>query len=164
MQELLVLTAEEKKEMFGLVKELNRNAEDKLLKGDYHFVKERITEAIKQGSITRDKLGFNPIITDLKTAVLVSHEIGYQREIIISILLNRCIQEGTATIEEMKEELGENAVKILQNLAQINSIYAKSPTIETENFRKLLLSFTNDMRVILIMIASRLVLLRSLFR
>lgn len=163
MQELLVLTLEEKKELFGLIKELRKNAEGKLSSNDYRFVKERITDSVKQGKITRDGLGFNPIIIELKTAMLVSQEIGYQREIIISILINRCIQAGTATIEEMKEELGESAVKILENLAQINSIYAKSPTIETENFRKLLLSFTNDMRVILIMIANRLVLLRSLF-
>ena len=163
MQELLVLTLEEKKELFGLIRELRKNAEGKLSSSDYRFVRERITDSVKQGKITRDGLGFNPIIIELKTAMLVSQEIGYQREIIISILINHCIQAGTATIEEMKEELGESAVKILENLAQINSIYAKSPTIETENFRKLLLSFTNDMRVILIMIANRLVLLRSLF-
>ena len=163
MQELLVLTLEEKKELFGLIRELRKNAEGKLSSSDYRFVRERITDSVKQGKITRDGLGFNPIIIELKTAMLVSQEIGYQREIIISILINRCIQAGTATIEEMKEELGESAVKILENLTQINSIYAKSPTIETENFRKLLLSFTNDMRVILIMIANRLVLLRSLF-
>ena len=163
MPELLVLTLEEKKELFGLINELRKNAERKLSSNDYRFVKERITDSVKQGKITRDGLGFTPIIIELKTAMLVSQEIGYQREIIISILINRCIQAGTATIEEMKEELGESAVKILENLAQINSIYAKSPTIETENFRKLLLSFTNDMRVILIMIANRLVLLRSLF-
>ena len=163
MQELLVLTLEEKKELFGLIRELRKNAEGKLSSSDYRFVRERITDSVKQGNITRDGLGFNPIIIELKTAMLVSQEIGYQREIIISILINHCIQAGTATIEEMKEELGESAVKILENLAQINSIYAKSPTIETENFRKLLLSFTNDMRVILIMIANRLVLLRSLF-
>lgn len=163
MQELLALTLEEKKELFGLIRELRKNAEGKLSSSDYRFVRERITDSVKQGKITRDGLGFNPIIIELKTAMLVSQEIGYQREIIISILINRCIQAGTATIEEMKGELGESAVKILENLAQINSIYAKSPTIETENFRKLLLSFTNDMRVILIMIANRLVLLRSLF-
>ena len=163
MQELSAFTLEEKKELFGLIGELRRNAEGKLSSSDYRFVKERIADAVEQGKIARDGLGFNPIIIELKTAMLVSQEIGYQREIIISILINRCIQAGTATIGEMKDELGDNAVKILENLAQINSIYAKSPTIETENFRKLLLSFTNDMRVILIMIANRLVLLRSLF-
>ena len=111
----------------------------------------------------RDALGFSPVITDMQTAVLVGHEIGFQNEIITSILLNRCVNAGTATIEEIKDIFGENVTKILNNLIQINSLYAKSPTIESENFRNLLLSFTNDMRVILIMIASRLVMLRGLF-
>lgn len=163
MQELLVFTSEEKKELFRLVRELWKNADGKLTGSDYRFVKQRINQAVEQGKLIRYKMGFNPIIIELKTAMLVSQEIGYQRDIIISILINRCIQAGTATIEEMKEEFGENAVKILENFAQIGNIYAKSPTIETENFRKLLLSFTNDMRVILIMIANRLVMLRSLF-
>ena len=163
MQEQILFTAEEKKELFLLVRELKKNVDDKLTVNDYNFVKGIIAEAVKQNKIVRDGLGFNPILVDLTTASLVGQEIGFQREIIISILLNRCIQVGTAGIDEMKDELGENAVKILQNLAQINEIYSKSPTIETENFRNLLLSFTNDMRVILIMIASRLVMLRGLF-
>ena len=113
MQELLVFTSEEKKELFRLVKELWKNAEGKLTGSDYRFVKQRINQAVEQGKLIRYKMGFNPIIIELKTAMLVSQEIGYQRDIIISILISRCIQAGTATMEEMKEEVGENAVKIL---------------------------------------------------
>lgn len=163
MQELFVFTHEEKSELRTLLCELRKSVEGKFFGNEYKLVKESIANAITQGRITRDRLGFNPIILDLKTALLVGQEIGFQHEIMISIMLNRCVQSDTSVIEGIKDELGENAVKILDNLAQINSIYAKSPTIETENFRNLLLSFTNDMRVILIMIASRLVMLRSLF-
>ena len=163
MQELFVFTHEEKSELRTLLCELRKSVEGKFFGKEYKLVKESIANAITQGRITRDRLGFNPIILDLKTALLVGQEIGFQHEIMISIMLNRCVQADTSVIEGIKDELGENAVKILDNLAQINSIYAKSPTIETENFRNLLLSFTNDMRVILIMIASRLVMLRSLF-
>ncbi len=163
MQELFVFTHEEKSELRTLLYELRKSVEGKFFGNEYKLVKESIANAITQGRITRDRLGFNPIILDLKTALLVGQEIGFQHEIMISIMLNRCVQADTSVIEGIKDELGENAVKILDNLAQINSIYAKSPTIETENFRNLLLSFTNDMRVILIMIASRLVMLRSLF-
>ena len=128
----------------------------------YRFIKKRLEGATVNGKITRDTLGMNPIVTDLQTALLVGQEIGFQQEIITSILLNRCITTGTATIEECKELFGDNVAKILGNLTQINSLYAKSPTIESENFRNLLLSFANDMRVILIMISRRLVMLRNL--
>ena len=163
MEDILIFREEEKEKVVGLARELGRSIEDTAKAQKYRFIRQKIQAAIETGKIMRDSLGFNPIVNDMQTALLVGHEIGYQHEIVASILLNRCIQAGTTTIDEVKAEFGENTAKILTNLAQINSLYAKSPTIETENFRNLLLSFTNDMRVILIMIASRLVLLRALF-
>ena len=159
----MIFREEEKEKVVGLARELGRSIEDTAKAQKYRFIRQKIQVAIETGKIMRDSLGFNPIVNDMQTALLVGHEIGYQHEIVASILLNRCIQAGTTTIDEVKAEFGDNTAKILTNLAQINSLYAKSPTIETENFRNLLLSFTNDMRVILIMIASRLVLLRALF-
>ena len=163
MNELLIHTDNEKREIGELTEILIQNIEGGILSKAYTYIKERTVNAIAEGKIMRDALGFSPVITDMQTAVLVGHEIGFQNEIITSILLNRCVNAGTATIEEIKDIFGENVTKILNNLIQINSLYAKSPTIESENFRNLLLSFTNDMRVILIMIASRLVMLRGLF-
>ncbi len=163
MNELLIHTDDEKREIGELTEILIQNIEGGILSEAYAYIKERTVNAIAEGKIMRDALGFSPVITDMQTAVLVGHEIGFQNEIITSILLNRCVNAGTATIDEIKDIFGENVTKILNNLIQINSLYAKSPTIESENFRNLLLSFTNDMRVILIMIASRLVMLRGLF-
>ncbi len=162
MQGLLEFTDEEKREVKGLAVTLMRSIEGGMPAGSLMFLKTRIAEAVAQGKITRDSFGFNPIILDLQTALVVGQEIGFQYEMMMSIMLNRSLQAGTASIGEIKERLGDSAANILENLAQINALYAKSPTIETENFRNLLLSFTNDMRVILIMIASRLVMLRSL--
>lgn len=159
----IIFTEEEKREVFDLHRELRLSIDGKQNTADYRFVKENITKAIKENKITRDSFGFNPIILDMQTAVLMGQEIGHHREIIISILLSRCIQAGTLTMDEVREKSDENVANILNNLTQINALYAKSPTIETENFRNLLLSFANDMRIILIMIASRLVLLRRLF-
>ena len=163
MQEFLVLKEEEKREILEQFITLRRSLEERMPAADYRFIKEKVSSAMQSGKLARDGFGFNPIIVDLQTACIVGGEIGFQREIIMSILLNRCIEAGTATIEEAKQQFGESTANILQNLAQITALYAKSPTIETENFRNLLLSFTNDMRVILIMIASRLVMLRRLF-
>jgi hypothetical protein len=53
MQELLVFTSEEKKELFRLVKELWKNAEGKLTGSDYRFVKQRINQAVEQGKLIR---------------------------------------------------------------------------------------------------------------
>ena len=163
MSELLIHNDDEKRVIHELTDVLVKNIEGGAESAAYKYIHERTLSAIADGRITRDSLGFSPVVNDMQTAVLVGHEIGFQDEIITSILLNRCVNAGTATIEEIKDIYGESVTKILTNLMQINSLYAKSPTIESENFRNLLLSFTNDMRVILIMIASRLVMLRGLF-
>ena len=163
MKEILLFDNTERRCLLELTRTLEKNIERDFINKGYKFIKEKNTTAIREGKISRDSLGFNPILTDLHTACLVGQEIGFQSEIIASILLNRCVEAGVTDIDEVKGFFGEGVTKILSNIMQINALYAKSPTIETENFRKLLLSFTNDMRVILIMIAGRLVMLRRLF-
>ena len=163
MEREILFTEEEKREIFRLNATLRKSIEGCLLRTDYRMIKNEIARALAEKKITRDNFGLHPVITDLQTAALVGQEIGHHREIIISILLNRCVQQGVTSIESIKSNFGEGVTKILSNLTRINSLYAKSPTIESENFRNLLLSFTNDMRIILIMIAARLVLLRQLF-
>ena len=163
MEEILKFTPAERERVIETFKSLRSSIESGFSASDYRFIKERISKTAQNGGIVRDNFGFNPIVTDLLTAHLVGQEIGFQREIMICIMLNRCVQAGTVSLDEAKAQFGENVANILTNLAQINSLYAKSPTIESENFRNLLLSFTHDMRVMLIMISSRLVILRQLF-
>lgn len=160
---IIELSNDERREILNLNRLLRKNIEGRLPSTDYRFVKEAVLKAASMGKIERDNFGFYPVVLDMNTAYLVGQEIGLHREIIVSIMLNRCVQQGVVTINEVKERMGENVACMLTNLTQINNLYAKSPSIESENFRNLLLSFANDMRIILIMIASRLVLLRRLF-
>ncbi len=158
-----VFTTEERGEILTLNAVLRKNIDGGLQPTDYRFIKNEIGRALSEGRMVRDAFGLHPVIIDMQTAALVGQEIGHHREIIISILLNRCVQESVTPIDRIKEHFGEGVTNILTNLTQINALYAKSPTIESENFRNLLLSFANDMRIILIIIAARLVVLRRLF-
>ena len=62
----------------------------------------------------------------------------------------------------MQAAFGEDVAGIIRGLIRVNELYSKSPTIESENFRNLLLSFAEDMRVILIMIADRVNIMRQI--
>ena len=66
------------------------------------------------------------------------------------------------SIDEVNAEYGEDVASIIKGLVKTNELYAKSPAIESENFRNLLLSFAEDMRVILIMIADRVNVMRKI--
>ena len=162
MSGILAFSHEDREALKMLCRQLRGEAQEKITLSDYRFLKSCIDKAIAEEKITRDRFGLNPIILDLKTAYLVTGEIGHRRDIIISIVLNRCMQAGVVDIKDVDNRFGKNVSNILTSLAKINGLYAKSPTVESENFRNLLLSFADDMRFILIMIADRLVLMRRI--
>lgn len=117
---------------------------------------------MKGGGIPRNVFGMNPIIKDMQTAVIVAEEIGTRRASILGIMLHESVKYNLCTLEEVKNEYGEDVAGIIKGVVKINELYTKSPTIESENFRNLLLSFAEDMRVILIIIADRVNLMRQI--
>ena len=97
-----------------------------------------------------------------QTAEILTEEIGLKGDAIEAVNLIPDIEAGNLTIEEVEKSHGESVARILHGLARIQQLYAKNPAVESENFRNLLLSFAEDMRVILIMIANRVNLMRHI--
>ena len=155
-------TPEEHKELIALYKELLQLSNDMLHKDDCKKLKNILVRAAENQSLRRDVFGLNPIIKDMKTTIIVAEEIRMQRASILGIMLHESVQSGYYTIEQVKQDFGEDVAGIIHGLIRINELYAKSPIIESENFRNLLLSFAEDIRVILIMIADRLNVMRQI--
>ena len=97
-----------------------------------------------------------------QTAEILEEEIGLKGDAIQAVYLIPEIEEGKLTTEQVREEYGDQVSRILHGLNRIQQLYQKNPVIESENFRNLLLSFAEDMRVILIMIADRVNLMRHI--
>ena len=97
-----------------------------------------------------------------QTAEILTEEIGLKGDAIEAVNLIPDIEAGNITIEEVEKSHGESVARILHGLARIQQLYDKNPAVESENFRNLLLSFAEDMRVILIMIANRVNLMRQI--
>ena len=121
-----------------------------------------LQSAIEEERIGRDTFGLNPIINNLQTAIIVVDEMGMRRAAIVSILLHDVVKSGYISTEEVAAQYGADVAGILSGLVRINKLYEKNPSIESENFRNLLLSFAEDMRVILIMIADRVNTMRQI--
>ena len=81
MSELLIHTDDEKRDILELTEVLVKDIEGGVHSDAYRFINDRILKAMTEGRITRDALGFSPVINDMKTAVLVGQEIGFQNEI-----------------------------------------------------------------------------------
>ena len=162
MEETLFFTQNERDLLFALYKRLLQLSKDTLHKDDCRKLKAHLKKVTSAGSLTRNVFGMNPIIKDMQTAIIVAEEIGMKRASIIGIMLHESVTNGFCTLEDVRQDYGDDVAGIIKGLAKIHDLYMKSPTIESENFRNLLLSFAEDMRVILIIIADRVNLMRQI--
>lgn len=145
-----------------LDKELSLLAESVLQPGDYEKVRNYLEKGAESSCTQRDTFGFHPYINDLETAALVAQEIGLSRGSIIGIMVSTPVVCETVTIDQVKTDFGEDVANIINGLLRIRDLYMKSATVESENFRSLLVTFAEDLRVILIMIANRVNTMRKI--
>ena len=129
---------------------------------DCQKLKKHLIKAAQCNGLQRNNFGMNPVIRDLQTAVIVAEEIGMKGSCLVGIMLHEIVKAHILSIEEVNAEYGEDVGSIIKGLVKTNELYSKSPAIESENFRNLLLSFAEDMRVILIMIADRVNIMRQI--
>ena len=155
-------TSEEKKELFSLYRHLLQSAGDSISWKDCLELKRHLIKAAQCNGLQRNNFGMNPVIRDLQTAVIVAEEIGMKGSCLIGIMLHEIVKGHVLSIDEVNAEYGDDVASIIKGLVKTNELYAKSPAIESENFRNLLLSFAEDMRVILIMIADRVNVMRKI--
>lgn len=163
MDKKLFFTNNEKSQVLEAIKELRNSQNYVLTKSDELKVFQSLKQAIIQKRIQRDIFGLNPILSSIQTALIAIEEIGLKRDGVVAVLLYSCFTEKTENdYDKYEKEFGKTVVSILKGLVHIQELYKKNPVIESENFRNLLLSFAEDMRVILIMIADRVNLMRQI--
>ena len=133
-----------------------------LMEGDLEHMRQHLADAMEKHQIERNIFGLNPILLGLQTAQLVVEEIGLRRDAVIAIMMRPGVEAGYLTVDDIQADYGESVARILRGLQRIQQLYRKNPVVESENFRNLLLSFAEDMRVILIMIADRVNLMRQI--
>ena len=162
MTEHFEFSIEERDQALALYTELKEKIAPSLEEDDEGRIRSHLLHAIEQNMVKRDIFGLNPIVSSLQTALLLIDEIGLRRDAVLAILLNPSVEAGFLTIDEVGTTYGIAVGRILHGLQRIQELYQKNPVIESENFRNLLLSFAEDMRVILIMIADRVNLMRQI--
>ena len=162
MTDRLDFTIEEKEEIQALYQKMREQIASSLQEGDEERLCHLIMETAERRQVQRNVFGLNPILLSFQTALLVVEEIGLKRDSVLAVLLRPNVEERLLTIEEVREQFGESVARILHGLQRIQNLYQKNPVVESENFRNLLLSFAEDMRVILIMIADRVNLMRQI--
>lgn len=162
MEDKFIYTDKERKLSYQILDELKDTLDKSFLENDLPILQVQLKDSVAKNTIHRNVFGLNPILCSLQTAAIAVKDIGLKRDSVIAILLHQSVQDGYITLEDIDNRFGKSVAKIIHGLIRIQTLYQKNPIIESENFRNLLLSFAEDMRVILIMIADRVNLMRQI--
>lgn len=158
MEEMFQFSPREEEEAKQLTAHLREVVGPSMHDGDIEKIINFLQETAQKG-ITRDVFGLHPVLTSLQTACIIVDEIGLRRDSVIATLLYGCLADD---YDNIAKTFGDNVARIVHGLAKIQKLYEKNPVVESDNFRNLLLSFAEDMRVILIMIADRVNIMRQI--
>ncbi len=162
MAEKFIFSTEEREQTLALYSRLKEKMGAAVLPSEEMKIRQHMMHIIEEHQVNRDAFALNPILLAFQTALITVDEIGLGRDSVLAILLHSSVENGFISLDEVGNDYGPSVVSILHGLHRIQDLYKKNPVVESENFRNLLLSFAEDMRVILIMIADRVNLMRQI--
>ena len=162
MENNIGLTAEERQKLKDTFRHLQELAEDSLQPDDFTKVRHLLEDIADNDMFQRNSFGLHPLLFDIQTSVILTEEIGLNRASLLAVMLHNYVNKDSKSLAAVKKLFGSEVANIISGLNKVNEIYGKTPVVETENFRDLILSFAEDMRVIFIIIASRVNLMRQI--
>ena len=152
----------EKALVLTLTKELIKGAGDTLSTSDVNVMHAIIEKGIEEGHFTRDQYGINPTIRHLRTAVMLMSHIAPAPSMIVATMLYELCKNEFVKPSEIESRFGSDIAKLVRGLLKVSELYQKQAAVENDNFHKLLLTFADDIRVVIIMIVDRLNLMQTI--
>ncbi|MBK3518118.1 RelA/SpoT family protein [Carboxylicivirga marina] len=153
----------ERKEVKLTYKQLLSVCQPMMEDGDIELIRKALKiTSLNDGEIARNGAGELKIKEALEVALIVVRELGLSRVAVVGALLYDAVLDGTITEAEVEKSFGKQVAIITRGLVKVGELYSKNTSIKNENFRKLLLTFAEDIRVVLLIIANRLRTMRSL--
>lgn len=152
----------DKRRILNRYKKLLTSVEAKLNDKAKEEVRLAFEIAVEAHKERRRESGDPFIFHPLSVATIVSSEIGLTRRSVISSLLHEAYRSNYISYDEVEKKFGQPVANVLEGLKKIAGLGNNDNKIQSDNFRNLLLSISDDVRVILIKIADRLDLMRNM--
>ena len=148
---------EENKEIAKRYKNLLKETYQTLSRSDKLMIRKAFNLSVEAHSKQRRKTGEPYIFHPISVAKIVANEIGLGATSIAAALLHDVVEDTKYTLDDIERLFGETVARIVSGLTKISSLKKdKDHSIQAENFRKMLLTLHDDVRVILIKVADRL--------
>ncbi|HWZ35496.1 MAG TPA: RelA/SpoT family protein, partial [Mucilaginibacter sp.] len=162
MKELVIDLEAEKTEILKRYRALLRACKSTLQKGDKRMIRKAFDMALDSHKDMRRKSGEPYIYHPIAVAQIAAEEIGLGTTSIVCALLHDVVEDTDVTLDEIEQEFGKKVAKIIDGLTKISGVFDTNSSLQAENFRKMLLTLADDVRVILIKLADRLHNMRTL--
>ncbi|MBL0329726.1 MAG: bifunctional (p)ppGpp synthetase/guanosine-3',5'-bis(diphosphate) 3'-pyrophosphohydrolase [Bacteroidetes bacterium] len=163
MQQQPVINLEaEKKEILKRYRALLKACKRTLEKGDKILIRKAFDISLEAHKNMRRKSGEPYIYHPIAVAHICAEEIGLGTTSVVCALLHDVVEDTDLTLEDIKRLFGEKEAKIIDGLTKISGVFDQGSSLQAENFRKMLLTLSDDVRVILIKLADRLHNMRTL--
>ncbi|MEQ8238043.1 MAG: bifunctional (p)ppGpp synthetase/guanosine-3',5'-bis(diphosphate) 3'-pyrophosphohydrolase [Cyclobacteriaceae bacterium] len=153
---------EENKEIVRRYRQLLRHAKPLLKGNDSKLIRKAFNTALEAHSGTRRKSGEPYIFHPIAVAKICVDEIGLGTTSIISALLHDVVEDTEWIIKDIERDFGKKIARIIDGLTKISGVFEHGSSQQAENFRKMLLTLSEDVRVILVKLADRLHNMRTL--
>jgi GTP diphosphokinase / guanosine-3',5'-bis(diphosphate) 3'-diphosphatase len=155
-------TASENKEIISRYRKLLRVAKPFLKDDDAKIIKKAFNTSLHAHKDMRRRSGEPYIYHPLAVAQIAVEEIGLGTTSIIAALLHDVVEDTHVEIEDIQRDFGPKVAKIIDGLTKISGVFEHGSSQQAENFRKMILTLSDDVRVILIKLADRLHNMRTL--
>ena len=152
----------EKKEIINKYRSLLRACNDKTSKEDKKDIRKAFNLAVKGHENVRRKSGEPYILHPIAVAHICAKEIGLGTTSIICALLHDIVEDTEYTVNDIEKLFGKKIALIINGLTKIADVFDQKVSLQAENFRKMLLTLSDDVRVIIIKLADRLHNMRTL--
>jgi len=162
MKELVIDIEAEKKEILKRYRALLRACKSTMQKGDKRMIRIAFDMALESHQNMRRKSGEPYIYHPIAVAQIAAEEIGLGTTSIVCALLHDVVEDTDITLEDIEREFGKKVAKIIDGLTKISGVFDYNSSLQAENFRKMLLTLADDVRVILIKLADRLHNMRTM--
>ncbi len=162
MKDYIIDIEAEKSEILKRYRKLLRACKSTLKKGDKKMIRMAFDMAVESHKDMRRKSGEPYIYHPIAVAQIAAEEIGLGPTSIVCALLHDVVEDTDITLEDIEREFGKKVTKIIDGLTKISGVFDANSSMQAENFRKMLLTLADDVRVILIKLADRLHNMRTM--
>lgn len=142
--------------------DLSENVRPLFQYNEWKKIREYVTKGIAASAYSRDQHGISLLLKNIQICSVLHNKVGLKQPSLLTVILYPLVASNVVQIEEIHNDFGEETAHLIDGMSKVMALYQQHDSIQDENFRKLLISLADDIRVIICLIADRYVLMKML--